>query len=102
VMIGLQANRDLLSVRFHIAFAVPVRIAATALQNKAIVCDIQLKTAGQTIHVRGAIQHLGGETGMIVILHTWADPDASYHAHRVSSGLGSDGCFRQVRDAGPI
>jgi hypothetical protein len=54
VTIGLRANRDVLSVRyFHVVFAVPVRNAVIALQNKAIVYDILLKTAGQTIRVRG-------------------------------------------------
>jgi hypothetical protein len=57
---------------FHVVFTVPAPIAAIALQNKAIVYDILLKTAAETIRVIGGDpQHLGGETGMIAILHTW-------------------------------
>ena len=56
---------------FHVVFTVPAPIAAIALQNKAIVYDILLKTAAETIRVIGADpQHLGGETGMIAILAT--------------------------------
>jgi hypothetical protein len=64
---------DLLPVTyFHVVFTVPTPIAAIALQNKAAVYDILLKAAAETIRVIGADpQHLGGETGMIAILHTW-------------------------------
>jgi hypothetical protein len=56
---------------FHVVFTVPTPIAAIALQNKAVVYDILLKTAAETIRVIGAdSKHLGGETGMIAILHT--------------------------------
>src|SRR5271169_4613875 len=62
---------DLLPVPyFHVVFTVPAPIAAIALQNKAVVYDILLKTAAETIRVVGADpKHLGGETGMIAILH---------------------------------
>lgn len=57
---------------FHVVFTVPAAVAAIALQNKAVVYDILLKTAAETIRVIGADpQHLGGETGMIAILHSW-------------------------------
>jgi Transposase zinc-binding domain len=45
---------DLLPVPyFHVVFTVPAPVAAIALQNKAIVYDILLKTAAETIRVIG-------------------------------------------------
>src|SRR5271155_204369 len=60
---------------FHVVFTVPSPIAAIALQNKALVYDILFKAAAQTIRVIAADpKHLGAETGMIAILHTWGRP----------------------------
>ena len=87
---------DLLPVPyFHVVFTVPAPIAAIALQNKAVVYDILLKAAAETIRVIGADpQHLGGETGMIAILHTWGQTLTHHpHAHCVVPGgaLAADG-----------
>jgi hypothetical protein len=71
---------------FHVVFTVPAPVAAIALQNKAIVYDILLKTAAETIRIIGADpRHLGGETGLIAILHTWGsamtqNPHSRYRA----------------------
>ena len=61
-----------------------------ALQNKAIVYDILLKAAADTIRVTGADpKHLGAETGMIAILHTWGQTLTHHpHAHFVVPGGG--------------
>jgi len=57
---------------FHVVFTVPAPIAAIALHNKAIVYDILFKAAAQTIRdIAADPKHLGAETGMIAILHTW-------------------------------
>jgi hypothetical protein len=87
---------DLLPVPyFHLVFTVPAPIAAIALQNKAIVYDILLKTAAETVRVIGADpQHLGAETGMIAILHTWGQTLMHHpHAHCLvpGGGLAPDG-----------
>jgi hypothetical protein len=73
---------DLLPVPyFHIVFTVPAPIAVIALQNKAVVYDILLKTAAETTRIIGADpKHLGGETGMIAILHTWGQT-LTHHPH---------------------
>jgi hypothetical protein len=60
---------------FHVVFTVPAPVAAIALQNKALVYDILFKAAAETIRVIGADpKHLGAETGMAAILHTWGRP----------------------------
>jgi hypothetical protein len=87
---------DLLPVPyFHIVFTVPAAIAAIALQNKAVVYDILLKTAAETVRVIAADpKHLGAETGMIAILHTWGQTLMHHpHAHCVvpGGGLAPDG-----------
>jgi hypothetical protein len=77
---------DLLPIPyFHVVFTVPAAIAAIALQNKAVV---MLKAAAETIRIIGADpQHLGAETGMIAILHTWGQtlmhhPHAQYRPYQ--------------------
>jgi hypothetical protein len=87
---------DLLPVPdFQIVFTVPAPVAAIALQNKAVVYDVLLKTAADTIRLIGADpQHLGAETGMIAILHTWGQTLTHHpHAHCLvpSGGLAADG-----------
>jgi hypothetical protein len=87
---------DLLPVPyFHVVFTVPAPIAAIALQNKAVVYDILLKAAAETIRVIGADpRHLGAATGMIAILHTWGQTLTHHpHVHCVvpGGGLAPDG-----------
>lgn len=87
---------DLLPVAyFHVVFTVPAPVAAIALQNKAAVYDILLKAAAETIRLIGADpRHLGAETGMIAVLHTWGQTLSHHpHAHCVvpGGGLAPDG-----------
>jgi hypothetical protein len=87
---------DLLPVPyFHVVFTVPAPIAAIALQNKAVVYDILLKTAAETIRLISADpRYLGAESGMIAVLHTWGQTLTHHpHVHCVvpGGGLTSDG-----------
>jgi Putative transposase/Transposase zinc-binding domain len=87
---------DLLPVPyFHVVFTVPAPVAAIALQNKAVAYDILFKAAADTIRVIGAdLRHLGAETGMIAVLHTWGQTLTHHpHLHCVvpGGGLASDG-----------
>ena len=80
---------------FHVVFTVPAPIAALALQNKALVYDILFKAAAETIRVIAADpKHLGSESGMIAILHTWGQTLTHHpHVHCIvpGGGLGPDG-----------
>jgi hypothetical protein len=73
---------DLLPVPyFHVVFTVPAPVANIALQNKAVVYDILLKTAAETIRLIGADpKYLGAKTGMVAILHTWGQT-LTHHPH---------------------
>jgi hypothetical protein len=86
---------------FHLVFTVPAPIAAIALQNKALVYDILFKAAAETIRVIAADpKHLGAETGMIAILHTWGQTLTHHpHVHCIvpGGGLGPDGCWIACR-----
>jgi hypothetical protein len=79
---------------FHVVFTVPAPIAAIALQNKALVYDILFKAAAETVRVIGADpKHLGVETGMVAILHTWGQTLTHHpHVHCIvpGGGLGPD------------
>jgi Transposase zinc-binding domain len=81
---------DLLPVcYFHVVFTVPAPIAALALQNKAVIYDILLKAAAETIRIIGADpKHLGAETGMIAILHTWGQT-MTQNPHSIYPALSS-------------
>ncbi len=80
---------------FHVVFTVSAPIAAIALQNKALVYDILFKAASETIRVIAADpRHLGAETGMIAVLHTWGQTLTHHpHVHCIvpGGGLGPDG-----------
>jgi hypothetical protein len=79
---------------FHVVFTVPAPIAAIALQNKAAVYDILFKAVAETIRAIGANpKHLGAETGMVAILHTWGQTLTHHpHVHCIvpGGGLGPD------------
>ena len=87
---------ELLPVQyFHLVFTVPAPLAAIALQNKAVVYDILFKAAAETVRTIGADpKHLGAETGMIAILHSWGQTLTHHpHVHCIvpGGGLAPDG-----------
>jgi hypothetical protein len=89
-------HADLLPVAyFHVVFTVPEAIAAIALQNRAVVYDILFKAAADTVRLVAANpRHLGAETGMIAILHTWGQTLTHHpHIHCLvpGGGLAADG-----------
>ncbi|MDA9503892.1 transposase [Bradyrhizobium sp. CCBAU 11386] len=93
---------DLLPVPyFHVVFTVPAPVAAIALQNKAVIYDILLKAAAETIRLISADpKHLGAETGMIAILHTWGQTLTHHpHAHCLvpGGGIAPDGSWVHCR-----
>jgi len=50
----------------------PAEIAPIAYQNKAVVYDLLLKTAAETlITIAADPKHLGARIGLTAVLHTW-------------------------------
>ena len=86
---------------FHLVFTLPAPIAAIALQNKAVVYDILFKAAAGTVSMIGADpRHLGAETGMIAVLHTWGQTLQHHpHVHCIvpGGGLRPDGSWIDCR-----
>jgi hypothetical protein len=71
---------------FHVVFTLPAQIAEIAFHNKAVVYDILMRTAAETLRTIAADpKHLGAEIGLIAVLHTWGqnlhqNPHSRYRA----------------------
>lgn len=80
---------------FHLVFTMPAPLAAIALQNKALVYDMLFKAAAESVRTIAADpRHLGAETGMIAVLHTWGQTLVHHpHLHCIvpGGGLSPDG-----------
>jgi len=75
---------------FHVVFTLPRQIADIAYQNKAIVYDLLLKTAAETlITIAADPKHLGARIGLTAVLHTWGSAMTHHpHAHVIVPGGG--------------
>jgi hypothetical protein len=57
---------------FHVVFTLPRPIADIAYHNKAVVYDLLLKVAAETlITIAADPKHLGARIGLTAVLHTW-------------------------------
>ena len=82
---------DLLRVSyFHVVFTLPAQIAPIAYQNKAVVYDLLLRTAAETLLTIAADpKHLGARIGLTAVLHTWGSALTHHpHAHIIVPGGG--------------
>jgi hypothetical protein len=80
---------------FHIVFTLPEQIAATALQNKAVVYGLLFKATAETLCTIAADpKHLGAQIGFFAVLHTWGQ-NLQHHPHLhcvvPGGGLSPDG-----------
>ena len=75
---------------FHIVFTLPGPIADIAYHNKAVVYDLLLKTAAETlITIAADPKHLGARIGLTAVLHTWGSALTHHpHAHIIVPGGG--------------
>ena len=80
---------------FHVVFTLPRPIADIAYQNKAVVYDLLLKTAADTlITIAADPKHLGARIGLTAVLHSWGSTLTHHpHAHIIvpGGGLSPDG-----------
>jgi hypothetical protein len=66
---------------FHVVFTLPAQVGEIAFQNKAVVYDILMRTAAETLRTIAADpKHLGAEIGLIAVLHTWGQ-NLHHHPH---------------------
>jgi Putative transposase/Transposase zinc-binding domain len=75
---------------FHVVFTLPGPIADIAYQNKAVIYDLLLKTAAETlITIAADPKHLGARIGLTAVLHTWGSALTHHpHAHIIGPGGG--------------
>jgi Putative transposase/Transposase zinc-binding domain len=75
---------------FHIVFTLPEPVADIAYHNKAVVYDLLLKTAAETlITIAADPKHLGARIGLTAALHTWGSAMTHHpHAHIIVPGGG--------------
>jgi hypothetical protein len=80
---------------FHVVFTLPGPIAEIAYQNKAVIYDLLLKTAAETlITIAADPKHLGARIGLTAVLHTWGSALTHHpHAHIIvpAGGFSPDG-----------
>lgn len=79
---------------YHLVFTIPYQLNALCLQNKKVMYDILFKAASQTVlELSKDTKHLGAETGLITILHTWGQNMMDHpHLHCImpAGGLSFD------------
>lgn len=75
-------HEKLLPVKyFHVVFTIPDTLNKACLQHPKMMYAILFKAAWQTIKAFAADpKHLGGQTGMTAILHSWGQ-NLSLHPH---------------------
>ena len=80
---------------FHVVFTLPGPIADIAYQNKAVVYDLLLQAAAETlITIAADPKHLGARIGLTAVLHTWGSAMTHHpHVHIIvpGGGLSPDG-----------
>jgi len=82
---------DLLPVGyFHVVFTLPAEISPIAYQNKAVVYDLLLRTAAETLLTIAADpKYLGARIGATTVLHSWGSTMTHYpHVHMIVPGGG--------------
>ena len=87
---------DLLPVGyFHVVFTLPARMADIAWQNKAVIYDLLLRAASETmLTIAADPRHLGARIGLTAVLHTWGSALTHHpHVHMIvpGGGLSLDG-----------
>ena len=66
---------------FHVVFTLSTEIADIAFQNKAVVYDLLLKSASETmLTIAADLKHLGARIGIAPVPHTWGSV-MTHHPH---------------------
>jgi hypothetical protein len=101
----LCRKEDLLLVGyFHVVFTLPDDLNQLCLEHPREIYNLLFKSAWETMHTFGLKQkHLGAQTGMIAVLHTWGQ-NLSLHPHVhclvPAGGLTQQGKWRRAKAKG--
>jgi hypothetical protein len=73
---------------FHVVFTLPHELNNGVLYNKRILYDLLFQAAWKTLKKLGSDPHrLGGEMGMLAVLHTWSQTLSQHnHLHCIVPG----------------
>lgn len=87
--------KELLPVGYyHLVFTIPHELNPLCLANKKVMYGLLFKAASQTVlELSGDTKHLGADTGLITVLHTWGQNMMEHpHLHCImpAGGLGFD------------
>lgn len=98
-------EQDLLPVPyFHVVFTLPSELNQLAMHEPKAVYDSLFAAAWSTLNIFGHDpKHLGAQTGMICILHTWGQQLTLHpHLHCIvpGGGLSKKGHWKQARSKG--
>lgn len=89
---------------FHVVFTLPDTLNPLAMHEPKIVYDTLFEAAWQTINTFGHdAKHLGAQTGMIAILHTWGQQLTLHpHLHCIvpGGGLTNNGKWKSAGSKG--
>jgi hypothetical protein len=80
---------------FHVVFTLPDALDPIALANRRVVYDLLLRPVAETLlEVAADPNHLGAQTGVLAVLHTWGQ-NLQFHPHvhcvLPGGGLSPDG-----------
>jgi hypothetical protein len=80
---------------FHVVFTLPDALDPIALANRRVVYDLLLQSVAETLlEVAADPNHLGAQTGVLAVLHTWGQ-NLQFHPHvhciMPGGGLSPDG-----------
>lgn len=66
---------------YHLVFTIPHELNPICLQNKKVMYDILFRAASETVlELARDTKHLGADTGLITVLHTWGQ-NMKEHPH---------------------
>ncbi len=86
-----ERERELLPVKyFHIVFTIPQELNAIVLENKRVLYETLFRAGSETLLKLGKDEkHLGGDIGIIAVLHTWGQNLMDHpHLHCIVPGGG--------------
>jgi hypothetical protein len=101
----VERESDLLPVTyFHVVFTIPEEINALCLKHPADIYNILFQASWETLQRFGHDpKHLGAETGMVSVLHTWGQ-NLSLHPHThciiPGGGITTRGKWKVARSKG--
>jgi hypothetical protein len=93
-----QQARLLVVPYFHLVFTLPHTLNGLIRQNRALLYELLMESAGQTLLAFGR-QRFEGEIGATMVLHTWGQRlNEHYHVHAIVTGgaWSEQGGWRQV------